>query len=123
MSLYEGPVGILSILASKFEAKDIPTMSLWAAVPHYVHNGPVPKATLALISALESHLELEFDHGDLANEVFKWERAVDELTDGDEDLAEYVESLEATRDELEGATGETIAREVEKFLRDADEER
>lgn len=122
ISLYEGPVGILSILAAEFESKGIPTMSLWAAVPHYVHNGPVPKATLALISALETHLGVEFDHGDLANEVFKWERAVDELTAGDEDLAEYVESLEASRDEIDGATGENIAREVEKFLRDAGED-
>jgi predicted ATP-grasp superfamily ATP-dependent carboligase len=123
MSLYEGPVGILSILAAEFEERGIPTMSLWAAVPHYVHNGPVPKATLALINALEEYLGIQFDHGDLPNEVFKWERAVDELAEGDEDLAEYVASLEKTRDELEGATGETIAREVEKFLRDADEER
>jgi hypothetical protein len=83
----------------------------------------VPKATLALINALEEYLGIQFDHGDLPNEVFKWELAVDELAEGDEDLAEYVASLEKTRDELEGATGETIAREVEKFLRDADEER
>ena len=123
MSLYEGAVGILSILAARFESQGIATMSLLAAVPHYVHNGPVPKATLALITELESYLEIEFDHGDLANDVFKWERAVDELAAGDEDLAEYVESLETTRDELEGATGETIAREVEQFLRDADEDR
>lgn len=122
MSLYEGPVGILSILASKFEANGIPTMSLWAAVPHYVHNGPVPKAILALINELETHLQLEFDHGDLANEVFKWERAVDELAAGDEDLAEYVQSLESSRDELEVTNGETLAREVEKFLRDAEGE-
>ncbi|MFM5951850.1 MAG: PAC2 family protein, partial [Micrococcales bacterium] len=114
--------GILSILASKFEANGIPTMSLWAAVPHYVHNGPVPKAILALINELETHLQLEFDHGDLANEVFKWERAVDELAAGDEDLAEYVQSLESSRDELEVTNGETLAREVEKFLRDAEGE-
>ena len=122
-SLYEGPVGILSILSSEFESRGIPTMSLWAAVPHYVHNGPVPKATLALISALEGFLEIQFDHADLPEEAFKWERAVDELAEGDEDLQEYVSQLEKTRDEIDGASGETIAREVEKFLRDADEER
>lgn len=123
ISLYEGPVGVLSILAAEFELRDIPTMFLWAAVPHYVHNGPVPKATLALISELEKYLGIEFDHGDLANDVFKWERAVDELTEGDEDLAEYVSALEKSRDEFDEATGDTIAREVEQFLRDSDEER
>ena len=121
MSLYEGPVGILSILAAEFENRNIPTMSLWAAVPHYVHNGSVPKAVLALVNTLEEFLGLQFDHGNLPNEVFKWERAVDELAEGDEDLAEYVASLEKARDELDGANGETLAREVEKFLRDADE--
>ena len=123
MSMYEGPVGILSILAAEFELRGLPTMFLWAAVPHYVHNGPVPKATLALVSELEKCLGIEFDHGELANEVFKWERAVDELTEGDEDLAEYVAALEKSRDEIDGATGETIAAEVEKFLRDSDDER
>lgn len=122
-SPYEGPVGILSILSAEFESRDIPTMSLWAAVPHYVHNGPVPKATLALITSLESVLGIQFDHGNLPNESFKWERAVDELTESDEDLTEYVAGLEKSRDEIDGATGDTIAREVEQFLRDADEER
>jgi proteasome assembly chaperone (PAC2) family protein len=123
LSMYEGPVGILSVLAAEFEARGIPTMFLWAAVPHYVHTGPVPKATLALINELETCLNIEFDHGELPNDVFKWERAIDEMTEADEDLAEYVAALEKSRDELEDTSGETIAREVEKFLRDADEER
>lgn len=122
-SLYEGPVGILSILAAEFETRGIPTMSLWAAVPHYVHNGAVPKAVLALLNAVEELLGIEFDHGNLANETFAWERAVDELVEGDEDLAEYLVGLEKSRDEIDGASGETIAQEVEKFLREADEER
>lgn len=122
-SLYEGPVGILSILSAEFEKREIPTMSLWAAVPHYVHNGPVPKSTLALINALQELLGIQFDQGDLPSEAFKWERAVDELAEADEDLAEYVTSLEKTRDENDEATGDTIAAEVEQFLRDADEER
>ena len=122
-SLYEGPVGILSILSAEFEKREIPTMSLWAAVPHYVHNGPVPKSTLALINALQELLGIQFDQGELPTEAFKWERAVDELAEADEDLAEYVTSLEKTRDENDEATGDTIAAEVEQFLRDADEER
>jgi predicted ATP-grasp superfamily ATP-dependent carboligase len=122
-SLYEGPVGILSILSTEFEKRGLPTMSLWAAVPHYVHSGPVPKSTLALINSIQELLGLQFAQGDLPEEAFKWERAVDELAESDEDLAEYVTSLEKSRDEIDGATGETIAAEVEQFLRDADEER
>jgi hypothetical protein len=122
-SLYEGPVGILSILSSELESRGIPTMSLWAAVPHYVHNGPVPKATLALVNSLETYLELQFEQGELPSEAFKWERAIDELVEGDEELQEYVSQLEKSRDELESANGESLAREVEKFLRDAEDER
>jgi hypothetical protein len=83
----------------------------------------VPKATLALINSLQEIIGFQFEHGALPDEAFKWERAVDELAEADEDLAEYVSQLEKTRDEIDGATGETIAAEVEQFLRDADEER
>jgi predicted ATP-grasp superfamily ATP-dependent carboligase len=120
---YEGPVGILTLLSMELEKRSIPTMSLWASVPHYVHNGPVPKASLALLIEIEKYISMQFDHGDLPTEAFKWERAVDELAEGDEDLAEYVTSLEKTRDEIDGASGDVIAREVEQFLRDSDEER
>ena len=47
-SSYEGPVGILSVIATEAEAAGIPTVSIWASVPHYVHNAPSPKATLAM---------------------------------------------------------------------------
>ncbi|HEY1104981.1 MAG TPA: PAC2 family protein, partial [Agromyces sp.] len=52
-STYEGPVGILSVLADRAERLGIPTVSLWASVPHYVHNAPSPKAVLALLGKLE----------------------------------------------------------------------
>ena len=76
-----------------------------------------------MLVEIEKFISLQFDHADLPSEAFKWERAVDELAESDEDLAEYVQSLEKTRDELDGASGDVIAREVEKFLRDSDDER
>ena len=48
-SQYEGPIGILSVLSLAFEEAGIPCASVWASVPHYVHNSPSPKATLALL--------------------------------------------------------------------------
>jgi hypothetical protein len=52
-SKYEGPTGILGILQSEFEVQGIPSVALWAALPHYVASPPCPKATLALIRGLE----------------------------------------------------------------------
>lgn len=116
---YEGPVGILGVLGVALEAAGIPALALWAAVPHYVHSAPSPKAVLALLTEVERHLGLEFDHGTLSTEAFAWERGIDELAASDEEMAGYITQLESTRDALESATGsgETIASELEQFLR------
>lgn len=117
-SSYEGPVGILSVLGIALEELGIPTLALWAAVPHYVHNSPSPKATLALIAELEKLLGVSFSHGDLAARAFEWERGIDEIAENDDEMAGYIQQLEKNRDEFESeaASGEAIARELEKFL-------
>lgn len=117
-STYEGPVGILSTLGIALEEIGIPTMALWAAVPHYVHNSPSPKATLALMAELEKLLGVSFSHGDLADQAFEWERGIDEIAENDEEMSGYIQQLEKNRDEFESeaASGEAIARELEKFL-------
>ena len=121
-SSYEGPVGILSVLGIALEELGIPTIALWAAVPHYVHNTPSPKATLALLSELEKLLGVSFSHGDLADQAFAWERGIDEIAENDDEMAGYIHQLEKNRDEVESeaASGEAIARELEKFLQSED---
>jgi predicted ATP-grasp superfamily ATP-dependent carboligase len=117
-SSYEGPVGIVSTLGIALEEAGIATIALWAAVPHYVHTSPSPKATLALVAEVERLLGVSFSHGDLADQAFAWERGIDEIAENDEEMAGYIEQLEASRDEVdsEAASGEAIARELEKFL-------
>ena len=119
-SHYEGPVGILSVLGQALEDAGIPTVAIWASVPHYVHNTPSPKATLALLSELERMLHVEFDHKGLAEESFAWERGIDEIAESDEEMASYIQQLEKRRDEFSspGASGDALAMEFEKFLRD-----
>lgn len=118
-SQYEGPVGILSVLGIELEKAGIPAVALWASVPHYVHNTPSPKATLALLIEVERLLGVQFGHGKLGEEAFAWERGIDEIAENDEEMAGYISQLEKTRDEVESsaATGESIAKEFEKFLR------
>ncbi len=96
-----------------------PSASIWVSVPHYVAAPPNPKAQDALLSELETVLSVEFDHAELPVEATKWTSAVNALSQQDPDIAEYIEHLEEARDaeEVEGATGDTIAAELEKFLR------
>lgn len=117
-SSYEGPVGIVSVLGVALEQLGIPTLALWAAVPHYVHNSPSPKATLALLAELEKLLGVSFSYGNLADEAFEWERGIDEIAENDDEMAGYIAQLEKNRDDFdsEAASGDAIARELEKFL-------
>ena len=57
----------------------IPTVSLWASVPHYVHNAPSPKAVLALLAKLEELTGLSIPRGSLETEAKAWEAGVDAL--------------------------------------------
>ena len=119
ISKYEGPTGILGVIQDACVRRGIDAISLWAAIPHYASNSPSPKATLALINALEDFLELSLPQGDLLKESREWEEEVSEMAKEDGDVAEYVKALEESKDaaELPEATGESIARELERFLR------
>ncbi|GAB2741283.1 PAC2 family protein [Nocardioides pakistanensis] len=118
-SNYEGPTGIVGVFQDACVQLDLPAVSFWAAVPHYVAQPPCPKATLALVGRLEELLEISIPLADLPEEARAWERGVDELAEEDEEIADYVRALEETRDtaELPEASGEAIAREFERYLK------
>jgi proteasome assembly chaperone (PAC2) family protein len=123
-SRYEGPTGIVGVLVDACEKAHVPSVSFWAAVPHYVHQPPCPKATIALLRRVEDLLDVPIPLGDLPEEARAWERQVDELAAEDSDVAEYVASLEEREPEedLPEASGEAIAKEFERFLRRQDPE-
>jgi predicted ATP-grasp superfamily ATP-dependent carboligase len=116
---YEGPTGIIGVLQDACSRLDIPAVSFWAAVPHYLPQPPCPKATLALLGQVEDLLETSIPLGDLPEDSRAWERGVAELAEEDEDVAEYVRNLEESQDasELPEASGEAIAREFERYLK------
>ena len=119
---YEGPVGILSVLADAAERAGIPTVSVWASVPHYVQNAPSPKATLALIDRLEEIMGVTVTRGDLLDEAQAWESGINALASDDDDMSSYIEQLEQARDTVDSpeASGDAIAEEFERYLRDGD---
>ena len=121
-SKYEGPVGILTVLAQAFEAEGIPVLSLWGSVPHYVHNTQNPKAALGFLSELSSLTKIDFNTASLAEAAFEWERSIDELSESDEEMASYVEQLEKARDAMDSdVSGDALAKELERFLKERPE--
>jgi len=123
-SNYEGPVGILSVIADQAERVGIPTVSLWASVPHYVHNAPSPKAVLALLGKVEELTGLSIPRGSLEVDAKAWEAGVDALASEDDEMAGYIAQLEQARDAVDApeASGEAIAQEFERYLRRRGEE-
>jgi len=121
-SQYEGPVGIISVLSQAAESADIPTVNLWASVPHYVQHSPSPKATLALIDRLEEIIDVTIPRGSLVADAAAWEESINQLAADDDDMAAYIVTLEQARDAVDSpsASGEAIAEEFERFLRKKD---
>jgi proteasome assembly chaperone (PAC2) family protein len=128
-SYYEGPTGIVGVLTSALFRAGVPTVSLWASVPHYVSQSPSPKATLALVERTARVLGAEVDLTDLQVAAAAYERQIDELVNADEDAAAYVRRLEdeeeASRSgadlpspRLGPASGERLAAEAERYLRE-----
>ncbi|WP_347350127.1 PAC2 family protein [Intrasporangium sp.] len=123
-SRYEGPTGIVGVLTHMAGDLGIPSLSAWAAVPHYAGAAPSPKATLSLLKRVEALLGTRVPHGELEEDAQAWERGVDELARTDDEVAEYVQSLEQAQDtaDLPEASGDAIAREFERYLRGRDDE-
>ncbi|XVX21974.1 PAC2 family protein [Actinomycetota bacterium] len=120
---YEGPTGIVGVLADAAHRAGIGSVSLWAAVPHYAGHTPSPKATLALLSRAEDLFDITIPRGDLEESARAWERGVEEVAQSDSDMAEYVRALEEQQDttELPEASGDAIAKEFERYLRRRDD--
>jgi predicted ATP-grasp superfamily ATP-dependent carboligase len=121
-SRYEGPTGIVGVLHDACRRVDMPSASLWAAVPHYASLAASPKAALALCERLAGLLGTQFDLTDLERASAAYETQVSEAVAADEETAAYVQQLEERRDalgdELDVPSGETLAAELTRFLRE-----
>jgi predicted ATP-grasp superfamily ATP-dependent carboligase len=121
-SRYEGPTGIVGVLHDACRRVDLPSASLWAAVPHYASLAASPKAALALCERLADLLGTQFDLADLVAASEAYETQVSEAVAADEETAAYVQQLEERRDalgdELDVPSGDTLAAELTRFLRE-----
>src|SRR5918992_4197210 len=127
LSRYEGPTGIVGVLLDACRRGGIPSVSLWAAVPHYVSLAPSPRAARALCERLGGVLGLDIDGAELAEAETSYVEQVSEAVSTDAETAAYVEELEQRADSLDWLeesgslpSGEALADEITRFLRERD---
>ena len=125
-SRYEGPTGMVGVLHDACGRAGLKSASLWAAVPHYVSLTPSPRAAKALVDRLGDLLGADIDSGELDEAAEAYAQQVSEAVASDEETAAYVQELERRVDELaeEGdlPTGDAIAAELTRYLRERDRE-
>jgi len=125
-SRYEGPTGIVGVLLDACREEGIPSISLWAAVPHYVSLAPSPRAALALCRRFGELVDVDVDVTELEQAATEYSEQVSEAVSADAETAAYVEELERRVDMLDQAddlpSGDSLAAELTRFLRERDEE-
>jgi len=125
-SSYEGPTGILGALNFALQQADVPAISLWASVPHYIAE-TCPPATLALLEKLESIADVHLDTNEISIECDRFYESTDATLDADPTLREYVRLIEESMNEYPNIDGSKVEKtldpgevlnDVEEFFRD-----
>ena len=123
-SRYEGPTGITGVLHRVCADANLPSVSFWAPVPHYLPAVPSAPATLGLLEGLSNLLDVKIDTEHLEETATDYQEQVAAAVSQDSDLASYVQMLEERYDvrAAEGTqdlpSGDELAQELENFLRD-----
>jgi proteasome assembly chaperone (PAC2) family protein len=128
VSKYEGPTGIVGALHDACRLKDLPSISIWANVPHYIAASPNVKASLAIVRRVLTLLDYSTDLTDLERAAAEFDKRVADVLASDPKVAEYVRRLEEREDEDDEEeqpggldalpSGEELIQELEQFLRD-----
>jgi proteasome assembly chaperone (PAC2) family protein len=123
-STYEGPTGIVGVLHDACRRRGLVSASLWAAVPHYVAAVPNPKAALALLRRLEGLTGVAIEASELEEAATRFEDQIDRAVAANPEIAQLVRQLDEAQAEAEAIdlsgevpSGDAIARELQRFLR------
>jgi hypothetical protein len=127
------PAGMSAVLEHALTEAGIPSLGLWVQVPHYISAMSFPAASAALIDGLREVTGVTVDTPELRNEAEIQRKRIDHLVAGNDEHLAMVQQLEAAYDEATEATaemdraiedlpsGDELAAEFERFLRDQGE--
>jgi len=122
---YQGPTGLVGVLHDTLDRQKIPVISLRVGVPHYVTGTTNPKAQRALLEHLQHVTGVPTRSAGLAQAVAEWETQVNSAVSEDTEASAYVQQLERHADQRLAETmpsGDDLAAEFERFLREQREE-
>jgi len=118
---YQGITGLVGVLQERLDRAGIPAVSLRVGVPHYLGNAEHPQSSIALLQHLHHVLGVPVHTARLAAEAARRRALHDEAVAEDEQAAAYVAMLEREYDQRSEEaipSGEALAAEFERFLRD-----
>ena len=120
----QGPQGLLRVPSAALSTVElavsgagIPCVGFYAQIPHYV-GGPFPAASVALLEHVSRQIGVDIPPGDLLEQAAVHRQRLDEAVAADEDSRSYVERLENMVDEERIPSGDELASEIERFLRE-----
>jgi hypothetical protein len=126
------PAGAAAALEHAMHERGIPSIGIWAQVPHYIASMTYPAASVALLDGLREVTDLVIDAANLRSDVMIQGRRLDTLVNANEDHMSMISQLEELYDSstqpmpgtqgpmLQIASADELAAEVEEFQRRQD---
>jgi len=128
------PAGIAAALERELHDRGIPSLGIWAQVPHYSASGLFPAASAALLDGLREATGLVIDAPGLRADAMEHAQRLDAMIASNDEHSRMIGQLEELYDStddsveviggggpsLEMLSGDELAAELEQFLRDQD---
>jgi proteasome assembly chaperone (PAC2) family protein len=120
----EVPSGVQGLIERRAGLRGLPALGLWAQVPHYVAAMPYPAASLALLQATNRIAGLSLPLADIESRAQTSRSRIDDLIGQNAEHKAMLEQLEqqadehATNTQLSVTSGDELAAELERFLRE-----
>src|SRR5712692_699517 len=113
---YTGPIGAQTVLQVMLGEVGIPTVGLWAQVPHYVSGGPSPPAIRSILARIRELGGVSVDLSALEEQAQAYAERVEAGLAERPDVVEVIQAIEeGTAEPL--PSGDELASEIERFLR------
>ena len=130
-SSVDAPAGMSAVLEHALTEAGIASLGIWVQVPHYVSAMSYPAAASALLVGLREATGITVRGAGLEDDAVVQRRRIDDLVAANADHVAMVRQLETAYDEAaeqtllldstDLPTGDDLAAEFERFLRDQPE--